>query len=257
MTVNQISEFQQLKSGARFGKSHIRLSDTQTNGLKIMISEQDYERRILIIDDNEAIHKDFRRVLLSQDEENSKLKELERQCFGEPEEGLDSQSINMSLEHALQGEEGLQKLVAAVEEGKPFDLAFVDMRMPPGWDGLQTIQELWKVDPELEVVICTAYSDHSWHDILERLGQSDHLLILRKPFDVIEIQQMALGLTEKRRLSRLASLKMETIANLVVSQTQQLREEKLNAETMLQDLLELVGQDADIPQEAIENVLGQ
>ena len=90
----------------------------------------------------------------------------------------------------------------AVAAGKPYALAFVDMRMPPGWDGVETIEHIWKVDPEIQVVICTAFSDHPWHRIAARLGKSDRLLILRKPFDAVEVEQLASSLTHKWNLAQ-------------------------------------------------------
>ena len=90
----------------------------------------------------------------------------------------------------------------AVEEGRPYAVAFVDMRMPPGWDGLETIEMLWEADPELQVVICSAYSDYEWSEIVERLGHTDQLLILRKPFDAIEVRQLCCSLTAKWNLAR-------------------------------------------------------
>ncbi len=86
------------------------------------------------------------------------------------------------VDSAFQGKEGLQKVQAALAEGDPYALAFVDMRMPPGWDGIETIGHLWEADPQLQVVICTAYSDYSWNDMHRHLGNSDSLLILKKPF---------------------------------------------------------------------------
>ena len=65
----------------------------------------------------------------------------------------------------------------AVAAGRPYALAFVDVRMPPGWDGVETITRFRKVDPDLQTVICTAYSDYSWNDIQRRLGHSDSLLV--------------------------------------------------------------------------------
>ena len=76
----------------------------------------------------------------------------------------------------------------------------VDVRMPPGWDGIETTQKLWEVDPDLQVVICSAYSDYSWDEIIAKLGNSDRLLFLKKPFDAMEILQLANALTEKWRL---------------------------------------------------------
>ncbi len=75
------------------------------------------------------------------------------------------------------------------------------MRMPPGWDGVQTIQRLWEVDPNVQVVICTAYSDYSWEEISKKLGLTDRLLILKKPFDPVEITQIATSLSEKWSLN--------------------------------------------------------
>ena len=89
------------------------------------------------------------------------------------------------LDYASQGEEAYQKVKQAVQDKNPYQVAFVDMRMPPGWDGLETIEHVWKADPELQIVICTAYSDHSREEIIERLGASDRLLILKKPFDTV------------------------------------------------------------------------
>ena len=71
------------------------------------------------------------------------------------------------------------------------------MRMPPGWDGVETIEHLWHVDPELQVVLCTAFSDLAWDYVIQRLGHSDQLLILRKPFHAIEVWQLASALTQK------------------------------------------------------------
>jgi len=76
------------------------------------------------------------------------------------------------------------------------------VRMPPGWDGIETISRLWEVDPDLQVVICTAYSDYSWEETLEKLGHADQFIVLKKPFDTIEVLQLAEALTEKWRLSR-------------------------------------------------------
>lgn len=204
-----------------------------------MVDLNENPRRILIVDDNPSIHDDFRRVLLQQDD-SAALAKLEEECFGESITPQNVPPIDYQIEHAMQGEEALEKLKTAVGNELPFDLAFVDMRMPPGWDGLQTIEELWKVDSELEIVICTAYSDHTWNEIVNQIGQNHHLLILKKPFDVVEIQQMALGLTEKRRMARTAALKMHQLTSLVVQETRDLREEKSNIESLLQDIIELV-----------------
>ena len=103
----------------------------------------------------------------------------------------------------------------AVAAGTPYALAFVDMRMPPGWDGLQTIEQIWKADPEIQVVICTAFSDHPWHEIAARLGKTDRLLILRKPYDPVEVEQLAVSLACKWELGQMARLQIDYLNGLV------------------------------------------
>ncbi|MFN0058557.1 MAG: response regulator [Planctomycetota bacterium] len=151
--------------------------------------------RVLIIDDNDAIHEDFRKVLTSTTRGTSSAKA----GFLGSAESKPLESLAFELESAYQGAEGFAKVKAALANHSPFAVAFVDMRMPPGWDGLETIGHLWKVDPDLQVVICTAYTDHSWEDIIQRLGQTDRLLLLKKPFDAMEVRQLASALSEKWR----------------------------------------------------------
>ena len=91
-------------------------------------------------------------------------------------------------------------------------MAFVDVRMPPGWDGVETIARIWEVDPELQIVVCTAYSDYSWEEMRAKVGQPDSLLVLKKPFDNIEVQQLAHALTKKWLLNFQARLQMAELA---------------------------------------------
>lgn len=156
-------------------------------------------RRILIVDDTPSIHDDFAKILVP--EANSALQAQEEQLFG-AQPSAAARPV-YELDHAFQGSEALEKAQRAIVRGDGFQLAFVDMRMPPGWDGLQTIEQLWQVDSSLHVVICTAWSDYSWEEIGHRLGRSDQLLILKKPFDPAEVAQMAATMTEKRYLQRI------------------------------------------------------
>ncbi len=180
-------------------------------------------RRILTIDDNDAIHGDFRKILNSQFA-SSKLADKKALLFG-PSATAPAPRATMpafQVDSALQGEEGCNRLQAACLEGRPYSVAFVDMRMPPGWDGLKTIQRLWEIDPDLQIVICSAFSDYSWDDISAKLGLTDRLLILKKPFDPAEVTQLAIALSEKWELRRAAKLKMEDLEKMVEVRTQEL-----------------------------------
>jgi len=188
------------------------------------ISTKREARRILVIDDNDAIHNDFRKTLESGEEPSAKLSMAKAALFGEagPEVEERGTMPTFELESAMQGQEGLTKLEEALKEGRPFAVAFVDMRMPPGWDGVQTIQRLWKADPNVQVVICTAYSDYSWEEISKKLGLTDRLLILKKPFDPLEIIQIATSLSEKWALTNKAQLKMDQLEHMVETRTAEL-----------------------------------
>jgi signal transduction histidine kinase len=155
--------------------------------------------RILVVDDNLAIHEDFRKILATTTA-SDELEQAGASLFDEEPVALHGESFDVCF--ADQGEQGFRMVEQAVAAGKPYALAFVDMRMPPGWDGVETIEHIWKVDHEIQVVICTAFSDHPWHRIAARLGKSDRLLILRKPFDAVEVEQLASSLTHKWNLAQ-------------------------------------------------------
>jgi PAS domain S-box-containing protein len=187
--------------------------------------------RILIIDDKQSIHDDFRKILASPQESGFEMAGAE--LFGREAELNDQASFD--LDSAFQGQEGLALVQRAVEEGRPYALAFVDIRMPPGCDGIETTSRLWKVDPDLQIVICTAYSDHSWQAIIKRLGNRDSLVILKKPFDAIEILQLANALTKKWLLTGQSKLRFTELEARVAERTIELRAAN---QKLLQEVIE-------------------
>ncbi len=178
-------------------------------------------RRLIVIDDNRAIHDDFNKVLTSENV-NDDIIAAEQALFGESSSSV-ADNETYQLDSAYQGEEGFNLINKALDQGEPYAVAFVDMRMPPGWDGLETIERILEVDHEIQIVICTAYSDYSWNQIVERLGTSDRLLILKKPFDCAEVRQLAAALSQKWTLTRQASLKLEELEAMVNDRTAELR----------------------------------
>ena len=166
-------------------------------------------RRILVIDDNLSIHDDFRKIFLPL-EDTAALDQARMALFGETP-SLPPQ-VRYEFEFASQGREGFGLVQDAQQKDCPFAMAFVDMRMPPGWDGLETVEHLWYVAPDLEIVICTAYSDHPWGDVSRRIGNTDKLLILMKPFNSIEVIQLANSLTKKWNMTRTLKQQMDSLA---------------------------------------------
>jgi two-component system, NtrC family, sensor kinase len=152
--------------------------------------------RILVVDDNEAIHRDIRKILNAGADQDHQLDDLEADLFGSGP-APKHRPPDYRVDSAYQGQEALAKVEAAIAAGDPYMVAVVDVRMPPGWDGVETITRLWQVCTRLQVVMCTAYSDYSWSDVFARFQRPDGLLILKKPFDPIELLQMANALSRK------------------------------------------------------------
>ncbi|MEP6686106.1 MAG: PAS domain S-box protein, partial [Verrucomicrobiota bacterium] len=124
--------------------------------------------------------------------------------------------VDFEMDFAFQGQEALACVQATMKTGRRYAMVFMDVRMPPGWDGLETTLKLWEVDPDLQIVICTAYSDYSWDEMMKVIGSPERLLILKKPFDTIEVVQFAHALTEKWSLlqgSRYNTAMLESVVN--------------------------------------------
>jgi two-component system NtrC family sensor kinase len=209
-------------------------------------------RRILIIDDTPSIHEDIRAILGGTSDAHASLGALGAALFDEEVSPAVEQAFEIGS--AYQGAEAVALVKTAMAQQRPFALAVVDVRMPPGWDGIETIARLWKEDPDLQVVICTAFSDHSWSDIKARLSPADGLLILRKPFDGVEIRQIAHALAMKWALRRENQHRLKDLEALVAQRTQDLRRSneelrkeseeraRMEVELRLAHKLEAVGQ---------------
>src|SRR3990167_5461619 len=161
--------------------------------------ENTARKRILIVDDNPEIHKDFIKIISKND--NPAVIKAEDLLFGTLKKTSDLSNMpHYRIDSAYQGQEALELVRSALSHGDPYALAFVDMRMPPGWNGIETIKKIWDVDANIQMVICSAYSDHSWEEMTQELGGCENFLILKKPFETIEISQLAAALTKKWEL---------------------------------------------------------
>src|SRR6185312_285862 len=179
--------------------------------------------RILIVDDNPSIHEDFRKILGVKTAAQSHLEDVESALFGDKKTTeVAAERNGFRIDSAHQGQEAFEKVKKAVADADPYVLAFVDVRMPPGWDGIETLENIWRAAPELQAVICTAYSDYSWDEMTKRLGQTDNLLILKKPFETVEVLQMAHALSQKWTLGRQAKLRMDDLDRMVRQRTAEL-----------------------------------
>lgn len=180
--------------------------------------------RIIIIDDNPEIHKDFIKILATDQSSVEVLNDLEKALFAQ-EDIKPAQLIlpHFEIDTVSQGQEGVEYIKKALKGGKPYALAFVDVRMPPGWDGIETIKHIWELDRDMQIVICTAYSDYSWEETIDELGVSDNLLILKKPFDNVSVRQLACALTKKWQLMQESREHTESLEKHIQERTDSLQ----------------------------------
>ncbi len=191
----------------------------RTAPLPSLASLLEKNNRILVVDDNEAIHDDFRKIL-SINAADQEFDAEDAALFGDAPAPPSRACFELTF--ATQGQEALEIVRTANAEGRPFAIAFMDVRMPPGWDGLETTLKLWEITPDLHVVICTAYSDKSWEQMTENLAHPERLLILKKPFDGIEVLQLAHALTEKWSLLHAVQRNVEQLERTVLARTHEL-----------------------------------
>ena len=184
-----------------------------------MQTHEDY--RVLVIDDNPDIHDDFRKILAADDSLGGPPAKVEAEV---PGSASPAQRVpRFVVDCVQQSEDGLERVTRSRAEGRLYSVAFIDVRMPPGRDGIEIIGHLWQADPSLEIVLCTAFSDYSWQDIARQLRHSDQLLVLKKPFDNIEVRQLAVALSEKWRLAREAEFYFDNLEALVKARTAELQ----------------------------------
>jgi len=226
-------------------------------------------RKILVVDDNPDIHADFISVLTNQsapceDELDALTDALLRDRSGTPESNSPptkpkAEAPTFELTCVNQGQDGIDAVKQALQNRIPFEMAFIDMRMPPGIDGLETIEGMWRLDPNLQITICTAFSDHEWSDITDRLGWNENFLVLKKPFDPIEAIQIAHSLTQKRRATLAAQAHADRLRSSIdrlqsEAQQRQRSEERLRHQTLHDHLTGLPNRTLLI--ERIEHCLG-
>jgi PAS domain S-box-containing protein len=195
------------------------------------ISNIEPNHRILIVDDNPAIHEDFRKIFCPTGADKSDVQNLKAALFDRAAKA--STETEFKLTSAFQGQEALELVKQALAENRPYAMAFLDVRMPPGWDGIETAVRLWEICPQLQIVICTAYSDYSWDEMRARLDKPDSLVILKKPFDNVEVQQLAHAMTMKWLLTQQARMQLSELERRVEERTRDLK--KANVSLMLSE----------------------
>ncbi len=193
--------------------------------------------RILIIGEDRAIHEDIRKILAGGLEAAAGLGGTEGLLFGE--RSRPSGQSTFEVESAWRGLEGWRKVQEARDAGRPFALAFLDVQARTGADGVETINRICGTQPDLQVAVCMAGADYPWEEMIQRLGKADSLLVLRKPFDAIELAQLAHALTEKWRLSGELTGRLKDLDLLVGERTADLQTANLKLRKEIADQIKI------------------
>lgn len=163
------------------------------------------EYRILIVDDDPSIH-DVVECALMEDfySENDCIENARDELFDVKEASKNLQTINYKFDSAFQGEEAIKMIDCAVDEGLPYSLAIIDSRMPPGIDGPTTIERIFNKYSDIDIILCTAFSDMHWQDIKRKVKYKDRFVYLKKPFDIYVFRQfVSLFAFKKRKIDML------------------------------------------------------
>jgi len=167
------------------------------------------KNKILVIDDDPGVRESYDQILSSNPV--SGIMDKGRDLFAEKDQDIGvkpSRQYDITLTDC--GEAGVSAVQEAVSRQNPFATAFIDMMMP-GIDGAETARQIWRIDPDIKIVIVTAYSDYTPDDIVRIVGRED-LFYLRKPFNPVEIRQFARALTNQWELEREKELLSEKLA---------------------------------------------
>ncbi len=178
--------------------------------------------RILIIDDEQAMHDSYAQSFRPRDTAaGEELSAMAAELFGDddavptPAPAVADACAQFELTHRMQGLDGVAAVESALTLGLPYAVAFIDVRMPPGIDGKETARRIRALDPDINIVIVTGYSDFSPLDISRAAGPADKIFYIAKPFEVEEVVQTATALCHRWASDRELSAAREALAGQV------------------------------------------
>ncbi|MHC5091543.1 MAG: response regulator transcription factor, partial [Planctomycetota bacterium] len=158
--------------------------------------KKELNNRILLVDDEPLILDELGKVLSPSEASNTELNELENRLFNNSKTNR-RKAASYNVCCCCQGDEAIHEVEESIEKNEPFAVAFIDIRMPPGPDGVSTAEEIRKLDPNIQIVMMTGYSDFDISEIAHRIPPEDKLLYMQKPIHSQEIRQFALALAAK------------------------------------------------------------
>ncbi len=171
--------------------------------------------RILVADDEPRLLDAYRLCLQADSSSNDELDLMGDRLFGASPAQPKPEFIDASVDYVEQGDQAVAAVRLALEEGLPYSVLFLDMRMPPGIDGRETAKQVRELDPNINIVVVTGYSDHSPLDVAQVAGPQDKLYYLAKPFETEEIRTLARSLTAKHKMEEELRLAHQALAEKI------------------------------------------
>jgi PAS domain S-box-containing protein len=168
-----------------------------------------------VVDDEPVIHEEIRKILEASRESGLAVRQAKVELFNKSA-AQDNRGAGR-VDSAFHGEEGLTRVREALVGDDAYDLAFVDQRMLPGWDGLETISRIWQIQPDLQIVLCAAHGELAWEQLVRHVSQPERFSILRKPFEPSDILQHAASSAARKRTEEVLRESEERFRNLAAA----------------------------------------
>jgi diguanylate cyclase (GGDEF)-like protein len=169
--------------------------------------------RILIVDDEPGMHESYRQCFKrAGGGQDSVLDTMAAELFGDDDVPASADTpASFDTTHCMQGSEGVEAVAAGLARGERFAVAFIDVRMPPGIDGRETAKRIRALDPDINLVIVTGFSDFSPLEISRAAGPADKIFYIAKPFQAEEVVQTATALSQRWEADRALAAAMNLL----------------------------------------------
>lgn len=153
-----------------------------------MNNRQDNEFiRVLVADDDEAVLACYCKAFDNDEStcESKALDALAAELF-DPATDIEDQP-RFDIVACSQGDDAIRVAEAAQEAGEPFDVVILDIRMPPGIDGVEAGSRIRQIDPDVEIVFVTGFSDIPLHELQRRVPPPMKLHYFNKPLSFTQL----------------------------------------------------------------------
>jgi len=160
--------------------------------------QQTTTNRVLVVDDDALLIGEYVRCLgedFEPDVNTATLSDLEKVLFGE--ETDEHGAARFEVHSRNQGEAAVAAVKAAIAQGRQYAIVFIDIRMPPGMDGIEAAKQIRQLDPNVNIVVVTGSESPEPENLGKKIPPADKIFFFKKPFHGLECRQLAAALCGK------------------------------------------------------------